>query len=88
MVATLSLFGVSHSAILPVFAEQVLGSADYFTWIVVATGAGAMLGALSIGYREQAPSMLAAAVLMLGYSAAMGRSRSRARCRSRSRRSS
>ncbi len=72
MVATLSLFGVSHSAILPVFAEQVLGSADYFAWIVVATGAGAMLGALSVGYRAQGPSMLAAAVLMLAYSAAMG----------------
>lgn len=72
MVATLSLFGVSHSAILPVFAEQMLGSVEYFAWIVVATGAGAMLGAISIGYREQTPSMLAAAVLMLAYSAAMG----------------
>jgi predicted MFS family arabinose efflux permease len=71
MVATLSLFGVSHAAILPVFAEDVLGSVDYFAWIVVATGAGAMLGALSIGYRERGPSMQAAAVLMLGYSAAM-----------------
>ena len=71
MVGTLSLFGVSHSAILPVFAEQVLGSAHYFTWIVVATGAGAMLGALSIGYRSQGTSMQGAALLMIGYSAAM-----------------
>jgi MFS family permease len=72
MVATLSLFGVSHSAILPVFAQEVLGSAGYFTWIVVATGAGAMLGALSVGYRSQGPSMYGAAVLMLAYSVAMG----------------
>ena len=71
MVGTLSLFGVSHSAILPVFAEQMLGSAHYFTWIVVATGLGAMLGALAIGYRSQATSMQGAALLMIGYSAAL-----------------
>jgi predicted MFS family arabinose efflux permease len=71
MVATLSLFGVSHGAILPVFAEEVLGSVHYFTWLAVASGAGAMFGALAIGYRVQGPSMQAAAALMLGYSAAM-----------------
>jgi MFS family permease len=71
MVGTLSLFGVSHSAVLPVYAEHVLGSAHYFTWMVVATGAGAMLGALSIGYRSQATSMQGAAWMMIGYSAAM-----------------
>ena len=71
MVGTLSLFGVSHSAILPVFAEQMLGSSHYFTWIVVATGLGAMLGALAIGYRSQGTSMQGAATLMIGYSAAM-----------------
>jgi hypothetical protein len=72
MVATLSLFGVSHSAILSVFAEHELGSARYFPWMVVSTGAGAMLGALSIGYQSRGPSMHAAALLMLGYSVAMG----------------
>ena len=72
MVGMLSLFGVSHSAILPVFAEQMLGSSHYFTWIVVATGLGAMLGALAIGYRSQGTSMQGAALLMIGYSAAMG----------------
>jgi len=71
MVSTLSLFGVSHSVLLPVFAEEVLGSVRYFAWIVVATGAGAMLGALSIGYREARPSMPVAAVLMLGYGASL-----------------
>jgi MFS family permease len=72
MVATLSLFGASHSAILPVFSQEALGTADYFTWIVVATGAGAMLGALSVGYSSRGPSMRGAAVLMLTYSGAMG----------------
>jgi hypothetical protein len=71
MVATLSLFGVSHSAILSVFAEHELGSARYFPWMVVATGAGAMLGALSIGYRSRGRRCRAAA-LMLAYSVAMG----------------
>jgi MFS family permease len=71
MVAMLSLFGVSHSVILPVFAEKMLGSVHYFTWMVVATGSGAMLGALAIGYRSQQTSMQGAALLMLGYSAAM-----------------
>jgi len=71
-VATLSLFGVSHSALLPVYAEEVLGSIDAFAWIVVATGTGAMLGALSIGYREAAPSMRGASLWMLVYALAMG----------------
>jgi MFS family permease len=71
MVATLSMFGVSHSAILPVFSQEVLGNAKYFTWIVVATGAGAMLGALSVGYRSQAHTIRGAAGLMLTYSVGM-----------------
>jgi len=71
MVATLSLFGVSHMVIMPVYAEQVLGDVEYFAWIVVATGAGAMLGALSIGFREARPSMRGAALLMLGYGASL-----------------
>jgi predicted MFS family arabinose efflux permease len=49
----------------------MLGGAHYFTWIVVATGLGAMLGALSIGYRAQGTSMQGAALLMIGYSAAL-----------------
>lgn len=72
MVAVLSLFGVSHAALLPVFAEIELGSIDRFAWIVVATGAGAMLGALSIGYREVTPTLRTAAALMLVYGAALG----------------
>ena len=86
MVAMLSLFGVSHSAILPVYAQDVLGNVEYFTWIVVATGAGAMLGALSIGYRSQVPSMRSAAALMLAFSVAMARVRGVARSADRTRR--
>lgn len=71
MVATLSFFGVSHMVVMPVFAEEVLGKVDYFAWIVVATGGGAMFGALSIGFRETRPSMRGAALLLLGYGAAL-----------------
>ena len=72
MVAMLSFFGVSHTALLPVFAELELGSVDAFAWLAVGTGAGAMFGALSIGYREARPTMRSAALLMLAYGAALG----------------
>jgi predicted MFS family arabinose efflux permease len=66
-VATLSLFGVSHVAILPVFAQDVLGDVDLFAWIVAATGFGAMLGAIATGYRRSAPTLRGAARTMLVY---------------------
>jgi MFS family permease len=71
-VATLSFFGVSHMVVMPVFAEQILGDVAYFAWIVAATGAGAALGALSIGFRESRPSMRSAGVLMLAYGVSLG----------------
>jgi MFS family permease len=71
MVGTLSFFGVSHMVVMPVFAEEVLGDVDLFAWIVVATGAGAMFGALSIGFRETRPSMRTAAFLMVAYGVAL-----------------
>jgi predicted MFS family arabinose efflux permease len=70
-VATLSLFGVSHVALLPVYAEAVLGDQNLFTWIVVASGIGAMAGTLSTGYRRTTPTLAAAALRMLGYGAAL-----------------
>jgi len=66
-VATLTLFGVSHVALLPVFAEVVLGDVGWFAWLVATTGLGAMLGAISIGYRRRGPSLPNAAGLMLAY---------------------
>jgi MFS family permease len=53
-VAGLSIFGVSHMALLPVFAERVFGSRDVFAWIVMASGVGAMIGALAAGYAQRA----------------------------------
>ena len=70
-VATLSFFGVSQMVVMPVFAEEVLGDVAWFAWIVAATGAGAALGALSIGFRTSRPSMRSAGLLMLVYGVAL-----------------
>ncbi|MEM7409475.1 MAG: MFS transporter [Myxococcota bacterium] len=71
VVAVLSLFGVSHAVVLPVFAEEVLGNLDAFAWIVVSTGAGAVLGALTIGYRRSDPTLASSVWVMLAYSGAL-----------------
>jgi len=70
-VATLSVFGVSHVALLPVYAQAVLGDRDLFAWFVVASGIGAMAGALSTGYRKTTPTLFGAALRMLGYGVAL-----------------
>ncbi|MCP3982910.1 MAG: MFS transporter, partial [bacterium] len=51
-VAWVSLFGVSHVALTPIYAAEVLGDPDWFAWIVVCTGIGAMAGALTSGYKK------------------------------------
>jgi len=51
-VAALSLFGVSHMALLPVYAETVLGDITTFSYIVAAQGLGAMTAAILTGYRD------------------------------------
>jgi len=70
-VAALSLFGVSHVALLPVYAEVVLGDQHLFAWIVVATGVGAIAGALGSGARRARPSLVAAALRLFGYGVAL-----------------
>lgn len=66
-VAWMSLFGVSHTALLPVFAEQVLGDSAAFAWIVAATGFGAMAGAFTVGYSEGPPTLRSACFYMVGF---------------------
>ncbi|MFP8877140.1 MAG: MFS transporter, partial [Myxococcota bacterium] len=68
-VAAMSLFGVSHIALIPIYAEKVLGDLDAFSWIVVVTGLGAMCGALATGYSRKSPSLHRSALRMLGYGA-------------------
>jgi predicted MFS family arabinose efflux permease len=51
-VATLSLFGVSHVALLSFYAQDRLHDVAWFPFILVATGTGALVGALVSGSRE------------------------------------
>jgi MFS family permease len=71
-VAMLSVFGVSHAVLLPVYAQLALGDEDLFAWIVVAAGVGAMAGSLTTGYRRSAPTLRSAALHMLCYGVALG----------------
>ena len=63
-VGTLSLFGVSHVALIPVYAKEVLGDAGLFPWIVAVAGIGAVAGALVVGARKTAPTLRSAAIQM------------------------
>jgi len=56
-VATLSFFGVSHVALLSVFAEDVLGDVSWFAWIASSAGVGAIAGALVTGSRSTTPTL-------------------------------
>ena len=71
-VATLSLFGVSHAALLPVYAQRALGDENLFAWIVVAAGVGSIAGSLTTGYRRGAPTLPTVGLYTLGYGIALG----------------
>ncbi|MDE0885581.1 MAG: MFS transporter [Myxococcota bacterium] len=70
-VAILSFFGVSHTVLIPAFADDVLGSPDYFAWLAAATGVGAMVGALRAGRVGREPSMWRAGRGMFAYGLAL-----------------
>ena len=50
-VATMTLFGVSHMAVVPVYVDEILGRRELFAYMIAATGSGALVGALITGYR-------------------------------------
>lgn len=70
-VGALSFFGVSHVAVLPVYAAQVHGRPELFAWLVAASGLGAMVGALATGYERQS-TLRGAAVRVIVYGLALG----------------
>lgn len=72
IVAVLSYFGVSHTVLIPAYAEEVLGDRAWFTWLVVATGTGAVLGALRVGQSGKDPSLHSAAVGLCIYGLVLG----------------
>ena len=50
-VAVMTLFGVSHMALVPVFVDEILERRELFAYMVAATGSGALVGAIVTGYR-------------------------------------
>jgi MFS family permease len=57
-VAVASMFGVAHTALIPSFTSDVLGQdRGRFGIIVAATGVGAIVGALTVGYAKSEASL-------------------------------
>ncbi len=66
--AVTSIFGVAHTALVPSFTREVLElEAGQFAKIVAATGVGAIVGALTVGYSKVEPSLRRAAISLLVY---------------------
>jgi len=70
-VGMLSLFGVAHTVLIPIFAEDVLGDRNLFAWMVAGTGAGALVGALVVGSDSRPPSLTRSTVWLMAYSVAL-----------------
>ena len=70
LVAMLSFFGVSHTVLISAYATDVLHDDQYFTWLVCATGIGAVAGALRSG-RERNPGIFSASTRLVVYGAAL-----------------
>jgi len=67
-VAMASIFGVAHTALIPSFTKDVLGEdAGRFGVIVAATGIGAIVGALTVGYSKREPSLSRGALSLVMY---------------------
>ena len=67
-VAVASIFGVAHTALIPSFTSEVLGEdAGRFGVIVAATGIGAIVGALTVGYSKREPSLSRGAASLFMY---------------------
>jgi predicted MFS family arabinose efflux permease len=72
MTAVSSIFASSYVALIPVFAYGVLHQqASGFSALVVATGIGAMVGALATGFGESSATVSRSVVLMLGLCGAL-----------------
>lgn len=70
LVAVVSAFGVSHVSLLPAFTADQLGRPKGdFVWLGVATGVGALVGALTAGNMVKRATLLRGAVLIVPYGA-------------------
>jgi MFS family permease len=71
VVAILSLFGVSHVVLLPVYCQDVLADPKYFAWLVAVSGLGAMAGALRTGQMRKAITLRSASLGLFAYGGAL-----------------
>ena len=63
-----SVFGVSHTALVPSFTREILErEPGQFAKIIAATGLGAVVGALTVGYSKVEPSLRRASISLLFY---------------------
>ncbi|MCQ3807563.1 MAG: MFS transporter [Acidimicrobiaceae bacterium] len=63
-----SVFGVAHTALIPSFTREVLEQEPgQFAKVVAATGLGAIVGALTVGYSKAEPSLRRASISLLVY---------------------
>ena len=63
-----SMFGVAHTTLIPAFTDEVLGEGDgRFGIIVAATGVGAIVGALTVGYAKGEPNLTRGAAAIAAY---------------------
>lgn len=70
MVSVVTIFGVSHIALLPSFTADALGHPKGdFVWLGVATGVGALAGALAAGIVGAGASLRRGAALAVPYCA-------------------
>lgn len=68
-----SMFGVAHTTLIPAFTDEVLGESDgRFGIIVAATGVGAIVGALTVGYAKGEPSLSRGASAIAAYGVCLG----------------
>jgi MFS family permease len=70
LVAVVTIFGVSHISLLPAFTADALDhDKGDFVWLGVATGAGALLGALAAGTLAAGATLRRGAALAVPYCA-------------------
>ncbi len=68
LMSVFSIFGVAQVALYPVFTTDVLGHPrDDFTYLVIASGIGAVVGALSTAFRRSVPTLRIAAMYVVVY---------------------
>jgi MFS family permease len=70
-VGVMSIFGVSHVVLHPVFAERVLGNGSLFPLLGAASGAGAIVGALATGLRSKPLTLPRCGRHLLGFGLAL-----------------